>query len=489
MSRMQRCAVALAALSLGVVFVGSGIAEAGFGASATPTFPTVVRVGDVGVPASVEVQNLNTTPDTNTANTVCNFGDGLSCPPGDPGITLIPSCAQLGAFSACTGPDPGVFQVSSTGVGDVGTACAGVPFTITLIDQVFGQLRFTPLPLGTHVVLPNTGSLCRINFTFDVLKSPSLDQNPQLPGSQTVQVVDNTQSGSTTGSGRGTSSGTTVLRATPTISTTASASIPLGGQLFDTIVVSGLVNPQLGATVDVRLYGPNDATCSGAPVFTTAVPYPVGGGPVASSGFTPTVAGVYRWVATYSGDANNAPVSGACNDANESVTVSSATPTIATNTSATVDLGAQLIDIAIVSGRVNPLPGATVTMRLYGPNDGICSGAPAFESVVPYPVSGGPVTSAPFTPTVGGVYRWIATYSGDANNASVSGVCNEANETVTVVPVPPPLPDNVSQVPIPPVAGPTPLLPATGSMSSTLLFLAFGLVLTGGLMVRSTRRS
>ncbi len=201
MSRMQRCTVALAALSLGVVFVGSGIAEAGFGASATPTFPTTVTVGDIGVPASVEVQNLNTTPDTNTANTVCNFGDGIPCPPGDPGITLIPSCAQLGAFSACTGADPGVFQVSPTGVGDVGTACAGMPFTITLIDQVFGQLRFTPQPLGTHVVLPNTGSLCRINFTFDVLKSPSLDQNPQLPGSQTVQVVDNTQSGSTTGSG------------------------------------------------------------------------------------------------------------------------------------------------------------------------------------------------------------------------------------------------------------------------------------------------
>ena len=128
-------------------------------------------------------------------------------------------------------------------------------------------------------------------------------------------------------------------------------------------------------------------------------------------------------------------------------------------------------------------------MRLYGPDDGICSGAPVFESVVPYPVSGGSVTSAPFTPTVGGVYRWIATYSGDANNASVSGVCSEANETVTVVPVPPPIPDTVSRVPGPPAAGPPPELPATGSMSTTLLALAFGLVLSGGLIVRSTRRS
>ena len=92
--------------------------------------------------------------------------------------------------------------------------------------------------------------------------------------------------------------------------------------MADQATVFGRVNPQPGATIDFRLYGPGDATCAGAPVFQSlGVPYPVAGGPVTSAAYTPTVAGVYRWIATYSGDANNLSVSGVCSDASESVTV------------------------------------------------------------------------------------------------------------------------------------------------------------------------
>ncbi|MHB8679412.1 MAG: IPTL-CTERM sorting domain-containing protein, partial [Rudaea sp.] len=38
--------------------------------------------------------------------------------------------------------------------------------------------------------------------------------------------------------------------------------------------------------------------------------------------FTPSSLGIYRWIATYSGDAANAASATACNDANESVTIS-----------------------------------------------------------------------------------------------------------------------------------------------------------------------
>jgi LPXTG-motif cell wall-anchored protein len=108
----------------------------------------------------------------------------------------------------------------------------------------------------------------------------------------------------------------------PTITTTASPSVAIGGQLTDTAIVSGRVSPLAGATIDFRLYGPNDDTCTGAPVFESlGVPYPVAGGPVTSAAFTPTTQGVYRWRASYSGDANNAAVAGACNDANENVVV------------------------------------------------------------------------------------------------------------------------------------------------------------------------
>ena len=74
-----------------------------------------------------------------------------------------------------------------------------------------------------------------------------------------------------------------------------------------------------------------------------------------------------------------------------------------------------------------------------------------------------------------GVYRWIATYSGDANNFPVSGACDSTNETVTVSP--PPAPQILS-------AGP--ILPATGSSTGVLLFVALGSTLAGLVLVVST---
>src|SRR5207237_3011504 len=43
------------------------------------------------------------------------------------------------------------------------------------------------------------------------------------------------------------------------------------------------------------------------------------------------VAGAYRWTAAYSGDANNNPVSTACNDTGETSTVGAASPTMTTS--------------------------------------------------------------------------------------------------------------------------------------------------------------
>jgi LPXTG-motif cell wall-anchored protein len=114
-----------------------------------------------------------------------------------------------------------------------------------------------------------------------------------------------------------------VTKASPTIETVASDDIVLGiGLLTDSATVSGLVNPQAGATIDFRLYGPDDATCTGAPIFESlGVSYPAADTTVISEPFLPQLAGTYRWVASYSGDINNQPVAGACNDASENVVV------------------------------------------------------------------------------------------------------------------------------------------------------------------------
>lgn len=182
------------------------------------------------------------------------------------------------------------------------------------------------------------------------------------------------------------------------------------------------------------LYGPDNATCTGTPAFTSTVPQPVGNGQVLSPSFTPTLAGTYRWVASYSGDANNGPAAGVCNAFSETRVVTAAAPSLTTTASADGPLGAApLTDTATVTGRVSPVAGDTIDFRLYGPNDATCAGSPVFESLhVTYFLTGGTVTSAPFTPSAAGTYRWRATYSGDANNGSVAGACNAANETTVV---------------------------------------------------------
>jgi hypothetical protein len=113
------------------------------------------------------------------------------------------------------------------------------------------------------------------------------------------------------------------------LATTASANIALGsGSLTDSATVSGLTSPESSATVEFKLYGPDDATCSGTPVFTSTKPATPSGttATATSDAFTPTAAGTYRWIASYSGDANNTAKAGACNDANESTTVTTAAP-------------------------------------------------------------------------------------------------------------------------------------------------------------------
>ncbi len=101
----------------------------------------------------------------------------------------------------------------------------------------------------------------------------------------------------------------------------SSANIALGSTVSDTMALNG----GLGAaaptgTITFNLFGPNDATCATAAIFTSVVPVS-GNGSYTSAAFTPLVTGTYRWIANYSGDANNAPTTNVCNGANESVLV------------------------------------------------------------------------------------------------------------------------------------------------------------------------
>jgi hypothetical protein len=210
------------------------------------------------------------------------------------------------------------------------------------------------------------------------------------------------------------------------LTTNASGNVTLGAAISDSAVLSGGVNPT--GTITFTLFGPNNATCSGAPTFTSTVPV-AGNGTYGSGNFTPVAAGTYRWIANYSGDANNTATANACNGANENVVVGPVGPAVVTTASAAALLGGVISDSAVLSGGTNPT--GTILFKLYGPNDATCSGAIIFTSTIPV-ASNAAYGSGTFTPTLAGTYRWIANYSGDVNNAATANACNAANESVIV---------------------------------------------------------
>lgn len=257
--------------------------------------------------------------------------------------------------------------------------------------------------------------------------------------------------------------------AAPALSTTASGSVhrtkyrkqrmprrqKLGAPapIFDVAHISG-VDPT--GTITFNLYGPDDASCTRPPVFTSSSTV-LGNGDYQSGSFTPTTAGTYRWVAVYSGDDNNLKTATKCGDPAETIVISPASPSLSTTASGptrklarrsprrphkphvvhlhTARADQPIYDTATLQNGFNPT--GTITFRLYGPDDSGCSGTPTFTSTVP--VSGnGTYTSEPFTPTRAGIYRWVADYSGDHNNSSAGPTaCAEANETTVISPAQP----------------------------------------------------
>ena len=180
--------------------------------------------------------------------------------------------------------------------------------------------------------------------------------------------------------------------------------------------MSGGFNPT--GTVTFKLFPPTDTTCTGTPVFTSPNSPLSGGSATSAPPFATTAVGTYHWVATYNGDANNTTVSSACAD--EPVTITQATPTIATTPSAGGPVGTSIFDTATVSGGV--IPTGTVTFNLFGPGDANCTATPVFTSTVSLATRQIVVTSGSFTTAAAGTYHWVATYNGDANNAAVSSV-------------------------------------------------------------------
>ncbi len=295
------------------------------------------------------------------------------------------------------------------------------PVTVTsLTDDVYGNLdgRGT---CAVGAVLVANGGTYSCTFSGDFTGAPNASQTDVV----TATAVDN--DGTTVDA-----SDDAVVTLTPVaaVLTTQASAGSVGAQVFDTATLAGGFNPT--GTITFQLYGPNNDTCAGAPVFTSVKPVTGSTDPrivVSDPYILPTV-GVYHFVATYSGDANNAAVGPSdCLDPAETVGVGRMAVDLSTTASPAVTLGGAVFDTATLAAGFNPT--GTITFTVFGPDDATCAGPPVFTSV--RPVNGnGTYTSDQFTPTAPGLYRFVAGYSGDVNNAPAVTPCDDPLEQVRV---------------------------------------------------------
>src|SRR3989454_3471945 len=146
----------------------------------------------------------------------------------------------------------------------------------------------------------------------------------------------------------------------------ATATATAGGTIQDTATLSGGTSPT--GTISFSIYGPNDATCSST--ATSDVSATVSGnGSYSSSAVTENVAGTYRWIASYSGDANNNGFTTQCNEAGETSTVNKASPAMTTSATATQTAGGTIQDTATLSGGTNPT--GTISLKSVGPGKSV----------------------------------------------------------------------------------------------------------------------
>lgn len=155
-----------------------------------------------------------------------------------------------------------------------------------------------------------------------------------------------------------------------------------------------------------------------------------GNGYYQSDSYVTQRAGAYTWLTAYSGDANNAPATTVCADPSSVVTV--AKRSLNLSATAANPSGTTVTDTATVTNGAGAAgPTGTVSFSLYGPDNLVCAGAPIFTSSKPV-AGNGSYVSDPFTATAAGSYRWIARYSGDADNNVAQTMCIDPGQVVTV---------------------------------------------------------
>jgi hypothetical protein len=163
-------------------------------------------------------------------------------------------------------------------------------------------------------------------------------------------------------------------------------------------------------------------------------------------------AGTYQWVAIYSGDNNNLGTDSGCGS--EPVVIAPTGPRLTTNTNIDSGLfGAVMNDSATLKGATSDA-GGTINFYLFAPGASCtATGTGAVYKSLNVPVHGNGTYHSTAgdehgdnTAKVAGTYRWLAVYSGDANNTRATSGC--FTEPVVIKKPPPAQPPPI-QPPVP----------------------------------------
>jgi hypothetical protein len=353
-------------------------------------------------------------------------GDGNNCPVTDNNssneqVTVSPASPML-----TTTPGPSTLTLSAATppvLTDSAVLAGGFSPTGTITFTLFYNGGATPVDTETVTVngngtyttptgftLPGTGT---VTGTYQWDASYSGDGN-------NIAVSDN----------NAINEQVTVSAASPTISTTpkpttvtlSAATPPV---LTDSTTLAGF---RPTGTITFTLFFNGGTT----PVDTETVTVNGNGTYTTPNGFilptTGTVTGIYQWDAVYTGDGNNNTVSDT-NAAGERVMVNSATPAIGTTAMPSQgNVGVTLQDSAVLTGGFNAT--GTITFKLFAPGVDPTTGPASDTETATVHGNGTYSTTTGFVSNAPGVWHWVAVYSGDTNNQTISS--GALDEPVTI---------------------------------------------------------
>src|SRR5262249_41503355 len=160
-----------------------------------------------------------------------------------------------------------------------------------------------------------------------------------------------------------------VNKATPTLTTTASGPVIVGGKIHDVAHLSGGFGT-LGGTISFQVFAPGDTTCQ-TPIAVPPDKTVAGAGDYTSGDFTTSASGAHTSDLHSPTDADYNPLLTTSNDANARAAVNQAPLTLSTTASGP-PLVAALFPYATLFRSGFGTLGGTISFQVFAPGDTTC---------------------------------------------------------------------------------------------------------------------